>query len=47
MNFDLTEEQQMLQETVGQLLANECPVTHLRDVFDGDALGHLAVHPMR
>ena len=36
MNFDLTEEQQMLQETVGQLLANECPVTHLRDVFDGE-----------
>ncbi|MCH2186165.1 acyl-CoA dehydrogenase family protein, partial [Myxococcota bacterium] len=34
MNFDLTEEQQMLQETVGQLLANECPVTHLREVFD-------------
>ena len=36
MNFDLTEEQQMLQETVGQLLANECPVTHLREVFDGE-----------
>lgn len=36
MNFDLTEEQLMLQETVGQLLANECPPTHLREVFDGD-----------
>jgi alkylation response protein AidB-like acyl-CoA dehydrogenase len=36
MNFDLTEEQQMLQETVGQLLANECPVTRLREVFDSD-----------
>ena len=36
MNFDLTEEQQMLQETVGQLLANECPVTRLREVFDSE-----------
>ena len=54
MNFDLTEEQQMLQETVGQLLANECPVTHLRDVFDGETgfdqtlwkgMAELAIYP--
>ena len=37
MNFDLTEEQLMLQETVGQLLANECPLTHLREIFDGES----------
>ena len=39
MNFDLTEEQLMLQETVGQAMQNECPVTHLRTIFDGDS-GH-------
>ena len=39
MNFDLTEEQIMLQDTVGQAMQNECPVTHLRTVFDGDS-GH-------
>jgi len=39
VDFDLTEEQQMLQEAVGQLLENECPVTHLREIFDGET-GH-------
>jgi alkylation response protein AidB-like acyl-CoA dehydrogenase len=39
VNFDLTDEQLMLQETVGQLLENECPITQLREIFDGDA-GH-------
>lgn len=39
MNFDLTEEQLMLQDTVGQAMQNECPVTHLRTIFDGDS-GH-------
>ena len=39
MNFDLTEEQRMLQQTVGQLLENECPINHLREIVDGDA-GH-------
>lgn len=37
MNFDLTEEQRMLQDTVGQLLANECPVKRVRQIFDGDS----------
>jgi len=39
VNFDLSDEQRMLQETVKQFLDNECPVTHLREIFDGDT-GH-------
>jgi len=39
VNFDLTDEQRMLQDTVGQLLANELPVTRLREVVDGNT-GH-------
>jgi alkylation response protein AidB-like acyl-CoA dehydrogenase len=39
MNFDITEEQQLLQETVAQLLANECPPNHLREIYEGDS-GH-------
>ncbi|HIF95988.1 MAG TPA: acyl-CoA dehydrogenase [Myxococcales bacterium] len=39
MNFDLTEEQLMLQNTVSQAMQNECPVTHLRTIFDGES-GH-------
>ena len=30
MNFGLSEEQQLLQETVAQFLDNECPVNQLR-----------------
>ena len=37
MNFDLSEEQVMLQETVKQYLENECPPNKLREIFDGDA----------
>jgi alkylation response protein AidB-like acyl-CoA dehydrogenase len=36
VNFDLSEEQVMLQETVKQYLENECPATRLREIFDGD-----------
>ncbi|MFP6623623.1 MAG: acyl-CoA dehydrogenase family protein, partial [Myxococcota bacterium] len=36
MNFDLSEEQEMLQETVRNFLENECPATTLREIFDGD-----------
>ncbi len=36
MNFDLSEEQEMLQETIKQYLENECPPTKLREIFDGD-----------
>jgi alkylation response protein AidB-like acyl-CoA dehydrogenase len=39
VNFDITEEQQLLQDTVAQLLQNECPPTHLREIFDGGT-GH-------
>lgn len=39
MNFDITEEQQLLQGTIAQVLANECPLTRLREIFEGDS-GH-------
>jgi alkylation response protein AidB-like acyl-CoA dehydrogenase len=39
VNFDLTEEQLMLQDTVNQAMQNECPITHLRTIFDGES-GH-------
>jgi len=39
VNFDLTEEQEMLQQSLGGLLENEFPVSRLREVFDGDT-GH-------
>jgi alkylation response protein AidB-like acyl-CoA dehydrogenase len=38
LNFDLTDEQKMLQETVQQFVGNECPPTRLREIFDGDAV---------
>lgn len=36
MNFDLTDEQRMLQETVAQYVENECPMAKLREIFDGE-----------
>ena len=39
MNFDLSEEQVMLQEAVKQYLQNECPLDRLREIFDGET-GH-------
>jgi len=39
MNFDLSEEQHLLQETVKRFVENECPSTRLREIFDGDE-GH-------
>ncbi len=38
MNFDVSEEQQLLQETVRQYLANECPLPRVREIFEGE--GH-------
>ncbi|TDJ14294.1 MAG: acyl-CoA dehydrogenase [Deltaproteobacteria bacterium] len=35
MNFDISEEQQMLQETVSQLIENECPLSRIREIFEG------------
>ena len=34
MNFDLSEEQVMLQDAVKQYLQNECPLDRLREIFD-------------
>ena len=39
MNFDTSEEQELLQETLAQLVENECPAPRVREVFDGDT-GH-------
>lgn len=39
MNFDTSEEQELLQEIIAQFLANECPATRVREIFDGDS-GH-------
>ncbi|MBW2422012.1 MAG: acyl-CoA/acyl-ACP dehydrogenase [Deltaproteobacteria bacterium] len=35
MDFGLSEEQEMLQETVRGFVENECPPTKLREIFDG------------
>ncbi len=39
MDFGLTEEQDMLQETLRGFVQNECPTTRLRELFD-DGIGH-------
>jgi alkylation response protein AidB-like acyl-CoA dehydrogenase len=39
MHFGLTEEQQLLQETVRGFIAGECPAPRLREIFDAGA-GH-------
>jgi len=39
VNFDLTEEQQLLQNAIAQLLQNELPVTRLREIFESET-GH-------
>jgi alkylation response protein AidB-like acyl-CoA dehydrogenase len=36
MNFDLSEEQRMLQETIDGFLENECPVASVREFFEGE-----------
>ena len=36
MNFELSEEQHLLQQTVRQYLENECPPTKLRAIFEGE-----------
>ena len=37
MNFDLSEEQRLLQETVGQFLDDACPITRVRELFDAES----------
>ena len=39
MQFGLTEEQELLQETVRGFVAGECPPTRLREIFDAGT-GH-------
>lgn len=39
MDFDLSDEQRLLQETVGQFIQNECPMARLRELFD-DEVGY-------
>jgi alkylation response protein AidB-like acyl-CoA dehydrogenase len=36
VNFELSEEQQLLQQTVRQFLDKECPPTQLRAIFEGE-----------
>src|SRR5262245_20553276 len=36
MDFSLTEEQELLQETVRGFVANECPPQTVRAIFDGE-----------
>ncbi|MCA9506583.1 MAG: acyl-CoA/acyl-ACP dehydrogenase, partial [Myxococcales bacterium] len=36
MDFDLSDEQRMLQETVAGFLENECPMPRLRELFDDE-----------
>jgi alkylation response protein AidB-like acyl-CoA dehydrogenase len=37
VNFGLSDEQKLLQETVRGFVANECPVQRLREIFDADS----------
>jgi alkylation response protein AidB-like acyl-CoA dehydrogenase len=37
MNFDISDEQELLQGTVAQFLRGECPITKVREIFDGDS----------
>jgi len=37
VDFGLSEEQELLQQTVEQFLENECPLTRLHEIFDADA----------
>lgn len=39
MDFDLSDEQRLLQQTVAQLLENECPPSRLRELYD-DEVGY-------
>jgi alkylation response protein AidB-like acyl-CoA dehydrogenase len=36
VNFDLSEEQELLQQTIRQFAANECPPTRVRELFDAE-----------
>lgn len=36
MDFDLSDEQRLLQETVTQFLENECPMSRIRELYDDE-----------
>jgi alkylation response protein AidB-like acyl-CoA dehydrogenase len=36
VNFDLSEEQELLQQTIRQFAENECPPTRVRELFDAE-----------
>jgi alkylation response protein AidB-like acyl-CoA dehydrogenase len=37
VNFDVSEEQELLQETVRQFLEGECPIARLREIFESES----------
>ncbi|MFP6656338.1 MAG: acyl-CoA dehydrogenase family protein [Myxococcota bacterium] len=37
MDFDLTDEQRLLQDTVAQFMENECPPARLRELYDDES----------
>jgi alkylation response protein AidB-like acyl-CoA dehydrogenase len=37
VNFDLSDEQRLLEDSLDKFLANECPIARVRQLFDGDA----------
>ena len=39
MDFDISEEQELLLGTTRQLVENKCPLVRVREIFDGDS-GH-------
>jgi alkylation response protein AidB-like acyl-CoA dehydrogenase len=38
MNFDTSEEQELLQDTIGKWASRECPPPRVRQIFDADAV---------
>lgn len=36
MNFDLSDEQRLLEDTLDKFLANECPLSRVRELFDAE-----------
>ena len=36
MDFDLSDEQRLLQETVAQFMDNECPLARIRELYDDE-----------
>jgi alkylation response protein AidB-like acyl-CoA dehydrogenase len=43
VDFSLTEEQELLQETVRSFVARECPPQQVRKIFDGERQGSVAL----